>query len=93
MTRLAKSYVKLKRLLSGTQRNYARLRAMGIEKIRKYLKNNELVAVHFDKGVGFCIRKKHTYERKLTQFLESEQFERYDSMNDSFAQKNENKKT
>ena len=63
-----------------------------LKKTRKYLKNNELVAVSFDKVVGFCIRKKHTYERKLTQFLVSEQFERYDNMNDAFAQKIEEKK-
>ena len=62
-------------------------RDMGIEKARKDLKNNELVAVPFDKGVGFCVMKKHTFEGKLTQLLESEQFERHDNLNDSVVQK------
>ena len=46
------------------------------------------MAVPFD---TFCIRKKHTHERKLTQFLETEQFERHDNINDSVAQKFEKK--
>ena len=39
------------------------------------------------KGVGFCVIKKHTFEEKLTQVLESEQFEIHDNMNDSVVQK------
>ena len=37
----------------------------GVEKSRKYLKDNGLLAVLFDKGVGFCEVKKETYEKKL----------------------------
>ena len=62
-------------------------RDMGIEKASKYLKNNALLAVPFDKGVGFCVRKKNIYEGKLTQLLEAEQFERHDKMNHSVVQK------
>ena len=57
----------------------------------EYLKNNELLVVLSYKSVGFCVIKKHTIEGKLTQLLESEQFERHDNMNDSFVQKNEGK--
>ena len=60
---------------------------MGIEKTRNCLKNTDLVAVTFDKGIGFCVMKKHTYEEKLYQLLEYEQFERHDKIIDSVAQK------
>ena len=33
----------------------------GVEKARKYLKSNGLVAVPYDKGVGFCVMRKDTY--------------------------------
>ena len=36
-----------------------------VEKARKYLKDNGLLAVPFDKEVGFCVMKKETYEKKL----------------------------
>ena len=62
-------------------------RDMGIEKARKNLKNNELEAVSFDKGVGFCVMKKHREEQKLTQIIESEQFERNDNIIGSIIQK------
>ena len=34
----------------------------GVEKARKYLKDNGLLAVPFDKGVGFLCNKKETRE-------------------------------
>ena len=37
----------------------------GIEKARIYLKNNDLLAVLFDKRVGICTSKKDQYEAKL----------------------------
>ena len=64
---------------------------MGFEKARNYLKNNQLVALPFDKGVGFCVMKKHTYYEKLTKLTESKQFERYDKMDDSVVHKFEKK--
>ena len=33
-----------------------------VEKTSKYLKNNGLLAVPFDKGVNFCIMRKQMYE-------------------------------
>ena len=35
-----------------------------VEKARKFLKDNGLLAVPFDKGVDFCVMKKETYEKK-----------------------------
>ena len=46
----------------------------GVEKARKYLKSNGLVAVTYDKGVGFCVMRKDTYENKLSDTLDSNQF-------------------
>ena len=39
------------------------------EKASKYLKANGLLAVPFDKGVGFCVMKKEMYEKKLKDFF------------------------
>ena len=46
----------------------------GVEKARKYLKSNGLVAVTYDKGVGFCVMTKNIYENKLSDTLDSNQF-------------------
>ena len=46
----------------------------GVEKARKYLKSNGLVAVPYDKGIGFCVMRKDTYENKLSDLLSSNQF-------------------
>ena len=46
----------------------------GVEKARKHLKSNGLVAVLYDKGVGFCLMRKDTYENKLSDLLDSNQF-------------------
>ena len=45
----------------------------GVEKARKYLKSSGLVAVPYDKDVGFCVKKKDTYENKLSDTLDSNQ--------------------
>ncbi|XP_066920124.1 uncharacterized protein [Clytia hemisphaerica] len=44
---------------------------------KKYLKENDLLAIPFDKGVGICIMKKETYNRKLAQIYNLPQFEKY----------------
>ena len=46
----------------------------GAEKTRKYLKENGLLAVPFDKRVGSCVMKKETYVKKLKDLLQAEQF-------------------
>ena len=45
----------------------------GVENVRKYLKGNGLVVVPFDKGVGFCVMRKDTYQNKLSDLLDSNQ--------------------
>ena len=60
----------------------------GVEKkARKYLKDNGLLAVLFDKVVGFCIMKKETYEKKLKDLLQAEQFSERKNLTDSVTMK------
>ena len=37
-----------------------------VEKPRKIVKDNYFSAVLFDKGLGFCVMKKKTYEKEKT---------------------------
>ena len=46
---------------------------------QKYLKEHNLVAVPFDKGIGICIMKVETYHQKLDEILNLPQFEKLDS--------------
>ena len=55
----------------------------GVEKARKYLKDNEPLAVPFDKGVNFCVMKKETFEKKLKDLLQAEQFSERKNLADS----------
>ena len=52
------------------------------DKARKYLKDNGLLAVPFDKGVGFRIMRKQTNESKLESLLQSAQFVKKDATTD-----------
>ena len=36
-----------------------------LAKVQKYLLDNALISVLFDKAVGFCVMKKSTYAEKL----------------------------
>ena len=36
-----------------------------LAEVQKYLRDNALITVPFDKGVGFCVMKKSTYAEKL----------------------------
>ena len=58
-----------------------------VERTRKYLKDNGLLAVPFDKGVGFCIMRKQTYESKLDSLLQSAQFVKKDATTDEMILK------
>ena len=55
----------------------------GVEKTRKYLKSNGLVAVPYDKAVGFCVMRKETYEKKLSETLDSNQFSKSKGISDA----------
>ena len=41
----------------------------------------------FDKGVGFCVMKKETYEKKLKDLLQAEQFSERKNLTDSVIMK------
>ena len=43
------------------------------------LKENDLVAVRFDKGTGICLMKRKTDEQKIGQIIELPKFEKYTS--------------
>ena len=43
---------------------------------KKYLKENELVAVPFDKGIGICLMKKTLYQNKMDDIINLPQFEK-----------------
>ena len=58
-----------------------------VEKARKFSKDNGLLAVPFDKGVGFCVMKKETYEKKLKDLLQAEQFSERKNLTDSVIMK------
>ena len=53
-----------------------------VEKTRKYFKDNGLLAVPFDKGVGNCIMRKQMYESKLESLFQSAQFIKKDATTD-----------
>ena len=58
----------------------------GIQKARKYLKSNELVAIPYENGVGFCVMRKDTYENK-SDTLDSNQFSKSKGTNDAIVLK------
>ena len=58
-----------------------------MEKARKYIKNNDLLAVPFDKVVGFSIIKKDQYEAKQLEIFQSDQFEVRNITDDSVVLK------
>ena len=43
---------------------------------RRYLKENKLLAVPFDKGIGICLMKTTTYNQKIMDILNLPQFEK-----------------
>ena len=59
----------------------------GVEKARKYLKSNGLVAVPYDKGVGFCVMRKDTYENKVSDTLDSNKFSESKGASDAIVLK------
>jgi len=47
-----------------------------IDLTKRYLKENNLLAIPFDKGIGICVMKKEAYHTKLNKILELPQFEK-----------------
>ena len=60
-----------------------------LAKIQKYLRDNALFAVPFDKGVGFCVMKKSTYGEKLEKLRDWEQFRKLEKSCDNIVMKDE----
>ena len=44
---------------------------------KKYLKDNDLLAIPFDKGVGICVMKKSAYHEKMDKIISLPQFSKY----------------
>ena len=57
----------------------------GVGKDRKYLKDNGFLPEPFDKRVGFCVMKKETYEKRLKDLLQAEQFSERKNLTDSLS--------
>ena len=47
-----------------------------IQKTKRYLKENDLLAVPFDKGIGICLMKREDYQKKLDDILKLPQFKK-----------------
>ena len=50
-----------------------------IQMTKRYLKENDLLAIPFDKGVGMCIMKKTTYHEKMDTIINLPQFEKFEN--------------
>ena len=50
--------------------------ARNITVTKRYLKDNGLLAVPFDKGIGICVMKKEAYHTKLNKILDLPQFQK-----------------
>ena len=61
----------------------------GVKNVHDYLKTNDLLAVPFDKGCGFCVMKKSTFREKLDEVLKSDQFQKINESKDDIVIKNE----
>jgi len=61
--------------------NYVKLckkqkQSRNVTMTKRYLKENNLLAVPFDKGIGICVMKKEDYNKKLDTILQLPQFEK-----------------
>ena len=45
-----------------------------IMQTKKYLKDHDLLAIPFDKGIGICLMKKSAYHEKLNSIINLPQF-------------------
>merc|ERR1711888_564566 len=50
-----------------------------IQMTKKYLKDNDLLAVPFDKGIGICVMKKEDYHSKMDKIIALPQFKKLDN--------------
>ena len=61
---------------SYTKKYFSLSEILEVEK-KELSQRNGLVAIPFDKGIGFFVMKKHTQEAKLTQVRDSGNLGRY----------------
>ena len=54
----------------------------GVVKVSKILKDNDIVAAPFDKGMGFSEMKRQSYQTKLAKVLDCSQFQEIYSAGD-----------
>ena len=47
-----------------------------LKRMRKWLKEHQIKAVPYDKGVGFALMNEEAYEERINKILEGEQFEK-----------------
>ena len=60
-----------------------------LSKLQKYLRDNALIVVPFDKGVVFCVTKKSTYAEKLEKVSDCEQSRKLEKSCDNIVMKKE----
>ena len=58
-----------------------------VKKAPTYLKRNGLLAVPYKKAIGFCLIREDTYENKLSDLLDSNQFSKKTGQTDSIVVK------
>ena len=56
-----------------------------VRKCCLYLKENDLLAVPFDKGAGFCVMRRSTYFKKCSQIFDSQEFNKVEAPSRSNA--------
>ena len=89
-----KNCSKLKRQQNGTQKNIRETPLdRALAKVQKYLRDDALIAVPFDKGVGFCVMKESTYAEKLEKVIDCEQFRKLEKSCDIIVMENEKELT
>ena len=50
--------------------------SINIQMTKKYLKDNKLIAIPFDKGIGICVLSIENYSTKLNDIIQLPQFEK-----------------
>ena len=50
-----------------------------IQMTKKYLKDHDLLAIPFDKGIGICVMKREDYHSKMDKIIALPQFEKLTS--------------
>ena len=79
--------VQMNPLQNGTLKMSEKDSPRCCEEVAKFLKDNEIVSVHFGKRTGFCVMKWQSYHKKMTEILDCSQFQEIASARDNNALK------